>query len=150
MAVYLDRKMGGRGDLARTPIAFTTTAIYRTSALDPTLLTALRSTAGLATVSDEIRQVWYNKGTPREKADAIVALVALGEDMTAELETMFNNPIRREDAKTRPHPSEPGGQFVDRRGIPQPVRRSCRTWQNSMNPIHSCGPTSSMLYSGNW
>jgi hypothetical protein len=100
MAVYLDEKMGGWMNLSRTAPAFSPAAIHRTSPLDPILLTALRGDAGRDSLARDLRRAWQNSPTLRGKTDALLALVALGEEVTADLEAALADAARRRTAET--------------------------------------------------
>ncbi|HZY74048.1 MAG TPA: hypothetical protein VFE22_13165, partial [Edaphobacter sp.] len=92
MAVYLDQKMNGRVAIGKTPAEFAPTAIYRNSALDGVVLKCLAAGRPSTQWAEAFRQAWRAEPSLRGKADALTALVALGEDVTAELESALADP----------------------------------------------------------
>jgi len=96
IAVFLDIGLMGRKTVAATPAQFTPSAIYRNSALDRLFVQWLQRAETPATRASELWQVWRTAPSLRAKADAIAALVALGEDVVPEIEAALS------DANSRP------------------------------------------------
>jgi Domain of unknown function (DUF4062) len=95
IAVYLDEGLMGRTRIARTPATFTPSAIYRGSALDPLFMQWLQRPSSVEVWTAELWQAWHTTPSARGKADAIAALVALGEDVVPEIEAALSNAATR-------------------------------------------------------
>lgn len=91
MAVYLDTAQGGRWKYVNRPPEFSVEALYRDSALTPILLRALRNGSPLEALRAELWEVWKSDADVQTRADALVALVGLGEDVTLALEAAQAN-----------------------------------------------------------
>lgn len=91
MAKYLDERMNGRLSLAYEQPQFSPTAVYRSSPLDRLLLRFLNSRAPAGEWIAPLWEAWKNEPSLRGRADAIAALVALGEDVVPALRTALAN-----------------------------------------------------------
>jgi hypothetical protein len=85
-AVYLDVGMGGRMRRAKQSPKFLARAIFRDSALTPRLLAALRREQAPSSVVPYLRNQWATVGRTDRRVEAAVALIALGEDFSDDLE----------------------------------------------------------------
>ncbi len=86
IAVYLDGKMDGKLPLAQTVPVFCAEGIYRDSPLTGRLLAALRGGHDAATLLPVLRKTAAQLTRFDLRVDSLVALAALGQDLTADLE----------------------------------------------------------------
>ena len=90
MAVYLDlREPRLRRNWGRQP-RFSPEHIYQDSPLTPLLLSVLRKGRRAGTLIPELWKIWQNGGNPEVQAEALVGLLALGE----EVRSIFQNPVQ--------------------------------------------------------
>lgn len=93
MAVYLDLRSPLLTESWKVRPRFSPTDIYRDSCLTPRLLDALRAGLPAAALVDELWALW-RRGDAEERPEALVALVALGEDAAPAICEALTDPER--------------------------------------------------------
>ena len=90
-AVYLDNNMGGRLTQAKKIPEFSADAIYRDSPLTNRLLTSLRQNEPAIALVPDMKKIWAGSHNLDQKADALIALAAIGEDVIPLIEKSFSS-----------------------------------------------------------
>lgn len=98
-AVYLDVGMAGRQELAQMSVKFSPDAMHRSSHLDGMMLSALRDRVPVTELHSRLRQAVREAGNAREKADAYIALIGIGENVSEDILMLWNDPARRSEAE---------------------------------------------------
>ena len=96
MAVYLDKGMDGRLDRARRLPRFSRHHIFRDSPLTQQILLVLRrkEKASALELLDTFRSTWHQDLRAEARVDALLGLLALGEDVVPEMDTVVRDPDR--------------------------------------------------------